>query len=99
MYSTEVQASQPVPGPIGSKPLSNLLWGIEWSQFLPYSMGEGVQVVQGAYQDVQLFAAEHFDEIYEASEQPDILIKETTGQPREVFYTHMADVFLFKKDG
>ena len=78
-------------------PLAERLWGLDWSQILPWSFEE-VTVESGTFEDALPFIAEHYARIFGTNDGPARFLVEPMTPAKRRFGAEM-DVFLFRAEG
>ena len=78
--------------------LSELLWGIRWSDLLPIECSEGVEVHSVSYDEAMRFVRAHYNDIFPLV--PGSPFNRVDRSPaKERYYRHAADFFEFRKNG
>lgn len=85
------------PSPPGDKPvrLSEVLWGINWSEAFPFEIKPGIWAEVGSTDAVSAFAREHFGTIFGDSERGARFFLDA-GVAKERYLQHVCDSFIVR---
>jgi hypothetical protein len=82
--------------PSRSPTLSEKLWKIDWSKYLPVKLGDsGITLDQGSYEVNSRFAAEHLPEIYETDRFSSAFRAGETNDAKPIYYRELVDFLSF----
>lgn len=76
--------------------LTEVLWGIRWSDHLPRSVGDGVLVVPSSYDEAMPFIEAHFAAIFEDEGEGRFSQRSASGA-RTRYYRTVGDFFEFRQ--
>jgi hypothetical protein len=89
-------SASPKPRPADPSPrLSSTLWGLDWSQHLPLSMGN-LEIVQSSYEAAAPFVSQHYPAIFEETESPAPFSTSQLDSSKARYYRAIGDFFEFK---
>lgn len=78
-------------------PLSQRLWGLEWSRILPWQF-DSVEVVPGSFAEAMPFVEAHYAGIFKADGQGERFLSDPM-TPAKLRFGEEMDVFLMRSEG
>jgi ribosomal protein S18 acetylase RimI-like enzyme len=81
----------------GRSRLSHRLFGLDWSQYLPVELGEGVRVETAEVDDALAFLTRNYRSIFEVGDDDTRFRSDPLDARKRAFYRETGDAFLFRR--